>query len=175
MTRALAWVAFAGYACGVGALLVGRGRGAWDARARAAWTLGCAALLVHTALAFNFYHGWSHAEAYGDTARQTGEATGFAWGGGLYFNYALLALWLADVAWWWLRGVDSYRRRPRVVVAAWQAFLLFMFFNAAVVFARGAGRWAGLGVFVLLGVAWLARVGVKRGAAAERRLEAVED
>lgn len=177
LTRALAWVAFAGYAAGGGALLLSRGRRAWDARARAAWTLGCAALIVHAGLAFHFQHGWSHAEAYADTARQTGEATGFASGAGLYLNYALLALWAADVAWWWRGGVGSYRRRSRAPVAAWQGFLLFMFFNAAVVFAGGAARWAGLGVFaLLLGVVWLARVGrAGEDLENERRLTVAEE
>lgn len=175
ITKGLAWVAAAGYAAGAWALLLGRGRRAWDARARAAWTAGCAALLVHAACAFHFYHAWSHAEAYSDTARQTAETTGVVWGGGLYLNYALLAAWAADVTSWWRGGVESYRRRPRALLFAWHAFLLFMFFNAAVVFAGGALRLAVLlCALACLCVLWRARRG-GRAAAGERRLTAAEE
>lgn len=158
ITKALVWVSVAGYAAGAGAFALGRGRRAWDVWARAAWTAGCAAMLAHAASAFHFYHGWSHEAAYGDTARQTREVVGLAWGGGLYFNYALLAAWVADAAWWWRRGLAAYRARPRALVFAWQAFLFFMFFNAAVVFVSGAARWAGLVACAWLGGAWLAGV-----------------
>jgi len=154
LTRFTVWVAVAGYAAGTAAFALSRGRRRWDAAARLAWTVGCVALLAHVACAFNFYHAWSHAAAYRDTARQTAGATGLDWGGGLYFNYALLVAWVADVAWWWRRGRDAYRRRPRALVAAWHAFLIFMVFNATVVFASGVVRWAGLCVCVGLGVAW---------------------
>ena len=65
LTRFTVWVAVAGYA----AFLLSRGRRKWDAAARLAWTAACAALLAHVAFAFNFYHAWSHAAAYRDTAR----------------------------------------------------------------------------------------------------------
>jgi hypothetical protein len=156
LTRVTVWVAVAGYAAGAAAFALSRGRRKWDAAARLAWTVGCAGLLAHVACAFNFYHGWSHAAAYRDTARQTAVATGLDWGGGVYFNYALLLAWVADVAWWWRRGRDAYRRRPWPLTAAWHAFLIFMFFNATVVFASGPARWAGLCVCAGLGLAWLA-------------------
>lgn len=168
------WVAVAGYAAGSGAFALARGRRAWDAWARAAWTVGCAAMLAHAACAFHFYHGWSHAEAYRDTARQTAEMTGWRWGGGLYFNYALLAAWVADVAWWWRRGLAAYRRRPWPLSVAWHAFLLFMFFNATVVFGGGGARRAGLCVCAALCVAWLVGAG-KREAKNEERLAVAED
>jgi len=161
ITRVLVWASVAGYAAGAGALALGRGRRAWDVWARGAWTAGCAAMLAHAAAAFHFYHGWSHAAAYGDTARQTGEVVGLAWGGGLYFNYALLAGWVTDVVCWWRGGPAAYRSRPRALAVAWQAFLFFMFFNAAVVFAAGAARWAGLAACAGLCAAWLAGAAAK--------------
>jgi hypothetical protein len=149
------WVALAGYFAGAASYALSRGRRGWDASARLAWTAGCAALLAHAACAFHFSHGWSHGAAYGDTARQTSEVVGLDWGGGLYVNYALMALWVADVGWWWGRGLGVYRRRCWQCTAAWHAFLLFIVFNATVVFKDGFVRWAGLGLCLALGLAWV--------------------
>jgi hypothetical protein len=156
LIRLTVWVALAGYFAGAAAFALGRGRRGWDAFARASWTAGCAALLAHAACAFHFQHGWSHAAAYRDTARQTAQVFGLDWGGGLYVNYALLVVWVSDVAWWWRRGLDAYRRRPWPLNAAWHAFLLFVVFNGTVVFAGGLVRWAGLGLCLALCGVWLA-------------------
>jgi hypothetical protein len=164
LIKVTVWVAVAGYAAGAVALALSRGRRGWDAAARLAWTAGCLGLLAHTASAFHFHHGWSHGAAYLDTARQTGDVFGLYWGGGLFINYALLACWCLDAAWWWARGLDSYRRRPWPLTAAWHGFLLFIVFNATVVFKAGPARWAGL--FVCGGVClawWLARRGRPEG------------
>lgn len=154
LTRLTIWAAVAGYGAGTAAFALSKGRRGWDRAARAAWTAGCVSLLAHSASAFHFYHGWSHDAAHLDTARQTNEVFGLDWGGGLYVNYALLAAWVIDVSWWWLRGLDSYRRRPWPLTAAWHGFLLFIFFNATVVFKSGPARWAGLVVCSGLCAAW---------------------
>jgi hypothetical protein len=154
LTRVTIWVAVAGYAAGAAAFALSRKRYRWDAAARLASTLACIALLAHVACAFHFYHGWSHGVAYLDTARQTEEVFGLDWGGGLYVNYALLAGWVLDVTWWWVRGLDAYRRRPWPLTAAWHGFLIFIIFNAAVVFKTGPTRWAGLCVCLGLCLAW---------------------
>jgi hypothetical protein len=117
---------------------------------RLAWTAGCLAYLLHIACAFEFYHHWSHAEAYAFTARQTATAVGWDWGGGLYVNYAFTLVWLADVGWWWI-SVESYRARSRWIGWAVQGFMGFIAFNATVVFAAGFSRWFGIGACVLLG------------------------
>ncbi len=160
------WGAFVGYAAGTAAFALSRGRRGWDRTARLSWTVASAALLAHAACAFHFYHRWSHEAAYLDTARQTDEVFGLDWGGGLYVNYALLTGWVLDVACWWLAGLDSYRRRPWAVTAAWHAFLIFIFFNATVVFKSGPTRWAGLVVCLGLCAAWwlAARARMTRGA-----------
>jgi hypothetical protein len=116
--------------------------------------MGCVSLLAHVACAYHFYHNWSQAAAYRETARQTAEVTGLDWGGGLFINYALVIGWVVDVAWWW-RGLDAYRNRPRWLVAAWQGFLIFMIFNATVVFKTGPLRWIGLGLCLGLVLLWL--------------------
>lgn len=176
LTKLTIWVSVAGYVAGAAVFALGRGRRAWDAAARLMWTAACAALFVHVACAFHFYHGWSHGSAYLDTARQTGEVVGLDWGGGLFINYALMAAWLLDVAWWWAAGLDSYRRRPLALLLAWHGFLLFIFFNATVVFKSGPARWAGLGVCLGLCLVWgLAARGKLNREAYERPLATAED
>ncbi|HEX6283574.1 MAG TPA: hypothetical protein VFZ71_01815 [Pyrinomonadaceae bacterium] len=155
LTRMTIWIAIAGYAIGTVVFATARrGAGAnwWT---RWAWTIGCAALFAHFASAYEFYHAWSHASAYADTARQTAEVFKVNWGGGLFINYAVAALWLADVAWWWIAGLDSYRRRPWSITLLWHGFLIFIIFNATVVFKDGLIRWIGLFICVVLCVSWV--------------------
>jgi len=122
-----------------------------DRLARVAWTAGCTIFLVHVAFAFQFYHHWSHVEAYRATAQQTKQLFGIDAGFGLYFNYAFAIVWVADVVWW---------GRPR---ASWistmiHLFLAFMFFNATVVFGKGWVRWTG----VIATIALLVIYGINR-------------
>lgn len=167
LTKLTIWIAVAGYFAGAVIYALARGRRQWDSYARLAWTAACAALLAHVACAFHFHHGWSHAAAYRDTARQTAEVFGLDWGGGLYVNYALAACWVADVCWWWGRGIRAYRYRPWPLVIGWHAFLLFIVFNATVVFEGGFVRRAGLGLCLALVFVWLdaARKAAARGPA----------
>jgi hypothetical protein len=87
-TRATIWLALGGYALAAVTFLFSRQRARWLALARWAWTAGCLIFLAHVFCAFNFHHNWSHAAAYRETARQTGEITGWGWGGGLFVSYA---------------------------------------------------------------------------------------
>jgi hypothetical protein len=80
---------------------------------------------------------------------------GLNWGGGLFINYAVLSGWIIDVGWWWLKGIDSYRSRGRLVVLLWHAFLLFIIFNATVVFKNGIVRWVGLAVSAFIAISWI--------------------
>ena len=155
LTRATIWIAIAGYAIGTVVFAIARKRSSGDWWARLSWTTGCAALLAHFASAFEFYHAWSHASAYADTARQTAEVFKINWGGGLFINYAVAGLWLADVAAWWFAGLDSYRRRPWLITMIWHGFLIFIIFNATVVFKHGLVRWIGLFTCVILCVSWV--------------------
>ena len=154
LTRGTIWITILGYAVGAAAFALSGKRHKWDSAARLAWTVACVGLLVHVTCAFHFYHGWSHLVAYRDTARQTDDVFGLNWGGGIYVNYALIICWVLDVTWWWLRGLDAYRRRPWPLVAAWHGFLIFVIFNATIIFETGLVRWAGLSVCLGLCLVW---------------------
>jgi hypothetical protein len=116
--------------------------------ARLLWTAAFLLMVVHVLLAFAEVHHWSHQAAHDDTARQTAEIFGLRWGGGVFFNYALLLVWAVDVVRWWRGGFSICS----------QAFLAFMWFNGVVVFGHGWVRWFGAVVFLALGVlAWTSR------------------
>jgi hypothetical protein len=101
------------------------------------WTLGWGLLVLHVACAFQFLHQWSPVAAYEHTARRTAEAVGWYWGGGLYFNYATLAIWGADVV-----VVAAAYRRGRPAPRLWSLFAAgwvgCMVVNATLVFGP---RW----------------------------------
>jgi hypothetical protein len=153
LTRSTIWISIVAYA--IGSVVFARGRSDLDKWTRLAWTTGCAALVAHFICAFHFYHAWSHASAYRETARQTAEVFAVNWGGGLFINYAVAILWTSDVAWWWFAGVSSYRRRPWLLTLIWHSFLIFIIFNATVVFKDGLTRWIGLVLCLLLCLSWV--------------------
>ncbi len=154
LTRSTIWIAILAYTIGSIVFAMGRGRSGYDWWARLAWTIGCAALVAHFICAFNFYHAWSHESAYVETARQTAEVFKINWGGGLFINYAVALFWFTDVTWWWFGGANSYRRRPWLAMLAWHGFLIFIIFNATVVFKDGLTRWIGLLVSLTLCLCW---------------------
>jgi hypothetical protein len=118
--------------------------------ARTLYTAGCVMCLLHVAVAFHTAHAWSHAAAWKHVER-TG---GFGWG--LYVNYLFVVVWLADVAWSWVR-LDSYRNRPRWVSWSVHGFMAFIVFNATVVFGTGWVRVFGVLMFALIALQlWLA-------------------
>ena len=155
LTRATIWITIVAYAIGSVVFAFARGRSRWDSATRFLWTIAVVSLIGHFISAYAFFHHWSHDSAYLDTARQTEEVTGLNWGGGLFINYALLIIWTIDIAWWWFRGLNSYRTRPWPLVAAWHSFLIFILFNAMVVFKAGMVRWVGLVICGVLCLAWL--------------------
>jgi hypothetical protein len=124
--------------------------------ARLAWTAAAGLALTHSALAFHFRHGWSHRDALDSTAAQTAAVTGLDWSAGLYVNYAFLAFWTADTAYWW-QSPAAYGARPPAFQTVRAMTFLFMFFNGAVVFAQGPTRWLGLACVVAAASAWYFR------------------
>ena len=147
------------YAAGLALMLGGRWR-----EGRVVWTLGCVMLWVHVAAAFHFVHGWSHVHALEQTADQTAAMAGVRSGAGVYLNYLVMLVWAADVAFWRLAGSERYRRRSLAITASLHGFLLFMMFNAAVVFVRGGTRYVGVAIAVLLVVLAVKRLRVARDA-----------
>jgi len=157
LTRSAVWLALLLYVIAEW-VKAARPGGQFDTNTTGRWlnTLGCAAFLAHVAFAFHFYHSWSHWKAYAHTARQTAEWFGWSWGGGLYFNYAFALLWVGEVVWSWASPI-SHRARSMWMTILVRVFFFFMMFNGAVVFARGAGRWFGLVLCLLLAGAWWPR------------------
>ncbi len=153
LTKVWIWLSLAGFAVSATTFYLSRGRRKWDALARLAYSFAFITLIIHVICALHLYHGWSQESVYRETARQTAEVFGLNWGGGMYVNYAFMLGWLMDALWWW-RGLEVYRRRPKILAAAWQAFLLFIIFNATFVFASGVVRWLGLGLCLTLCCLW---------------------
>ena len=153
LTKLTVWLALSGYAAGAAILLLAQNLPRWSARARLAWTFGCAFFLGHVVCAFAFFHGWSHDAAYRETARQTAEMTGVRWGGGLFLNYLFAAGWLADVLWWRVSPAGFARRSQRLT-SVWRGFFFFMVFNGTIVFGKGPVRWLGATICGGLAAAW---------------------
>lgn len=153
LTRLAIWLALGAYAIGAATLLRARGRDRWLRRARWVWTFGCALFVAHVAAAFTYYHHWSHAAAYRETARQTAAFIGWPSGAGLFLNYFFGIAWLADVLWWWTAPAH-WSRRPAWLSRLWHGFAFFMVLNGAVIFAHGPMRWLGLALCLLLAALW---------------------
>ena len=153
LTRLSIWLALAAYPITIGLLLSSRHSVRRRLYARAVWTFGCLSFLAHVLCAFAYFHHWSHAEGYHETARQTATLTGWHWGGGIYFNYVFAAAWLGDVLWWWL-GPQSFVRRPAWITATWHGFFFFMVFNGAIVFGHGPVRMLGILICTVLAFLW---------------------
>ena len=123
--------------------------------ARWCWTWGIVCFLVHLAMAFHYYHHWSHAHAFEHTRRVGGV------GEGIYFSYLFTWIWIADAAWWWARP-RQFAARSAAIDRSMHAFMLFIVFNGMVVFESGLIRWAGLALFVALSAAWILTRGLPR-------------
>jgi hypothetical protein len=133
------------------ALLVGLAPGDWRADsgrgrlARWCWTLAWLTYLVHLAMAFHFYHHWSHADAIEHTERVSG------FGPGIYVSHFFTLVWSLDVVYWWLRPA-SYAARSPWIDRLLHGFMVFVVFNATVVYESGLIRWAGIVGLGLLGL-----------------------
>lgn len=120
---------------------------------RRLWTAGVVALLAHVAWTILAIHRASVRNAYDHTAAQTNELIGVPIGAGVFVNFAMPLVWLADALAWWLIA-DWGARRRRYAVTLYGIFG-FLFFNAAVVFASPWGRTVGLVACGLIAGAWL--------------------
>ena len=148
------WTARVAAACWVGWLLLFVAGRPATAR-RVLWTAGLVAQLAHVFCAFHFMHHWSHAEAVLHTARLTERVTGWSFGQGVWINYAFTLIWLVDSVCWWSRPAETARSRGWSV--GLHAFFAFLFVNATVVFGPWWWKPLGVGVLVLVGIAWKLR------------------
>ena len=98
-------------------------------------------------------YGWSHASAVAVTARQTRDVYGLDWGGGVFANYAFVAVWIVET-WRWRARPDAFTWGVRV-------FFLIMIANAAIVFAAGWRRLLGAAITSALIWIYFARVRLK--------------
>lgn len=162
LVRMSIWGSVACWAIALGLLLAGGNR----SRARNFWTAGVVLYVFHLASAFHVFHGWSHANAYAETARQTAETTGQNTGFGLWLNYLFGVVWVADTAFWWGGGDERYFCRRRWIIVFLHSFLGFMIFNGSIVFVENPMRWFGVAIFVGLAALWL-RARIKRRSATE--------
>jgi hypothetical protein len=139
------WLALAWYALAL-SLMLFLGRADWRALgrrgrlARWCWTFAWATYVVHVVLAFHHDQHWSHADAFEHTRRVSGV------GEGIYVSHLFTLAWTVDVAAWWLWPV-RYAGRARRLDVALHGFMLFVVFNATVVYGQGPIRWAGLAMF----------------------------
>jgi hypothetical protein len=140
------WLALLLFAAGESGRRRGGARGSATAWAWWAFVAGAWLCAIHIGIAMQSAHAWSHNAAVAATARQTRAVYGVDWGGGVFLNYAFVAVWLFE-AWRW-------RWRPanggRVIDWMTRVFFLVMILNGAVIFAGGARRIAGAGL-----VGWL--------------------
>ncbi|HET6899732.1 MAG TPA: hypothetical protein VFK70_15355 [Vicinamibacteria bacterium] len=151
--RAFAWLSLFAWAASEWQKSTSAPGSASERRARAWFTAGAIALLAHSALAFHLRYAWSHAAAAQDTARQTRDVTGLAFGGGVFVNELFLVVWLLAALWWWL-DPEGYRSRGPSFEWPLRASFLVMFVSGAVVFARGPVRLAGAAAVGVVLAAW---------------------
>jgi hypothetical protein len=144
-----AWIAMGLYF----AALLASPQSSWR---RLLWTLGWLVFLAHVAAAFHFVHHWSHAAATEATNRQTLELIGRPAPYGIYFNYAFLLVWTADVTWQWF-APQIHVRRPPPITWLIHGFMLFVIINAVIVFGQGATRWLGAAALAILAVVTVVR------------------
>ena len=148
------------FAVVLGGAVISRRPPASTILSRWTWTVGCGLFLAHVISAFEFYHGWSHAHAFQDTAEKTAAAIGWRFGGGIYVNHLFALVWTADVLWSWL-APNSYRRRPAWATAMLIGFMLFIAVNGLIVFKSGAVRWVSITALCTLLALWGAMLWVR--------------
>lgn len=129
----------------------------WTARprtvrlARRLWTLAWVAYAIHLAVAFHFYHGWSHANAMEHVRQRSGV------GEGIYISHLFTLLWTMDVAWWQL-APQRYAARSAWVGWLLHGFMSFVVFNGTVVYETGPVQWGGAIYFTLASVLLIRRL-----------------
>lgn len=152
-TSGTATLAFVLYVVSFVVLLGSQGR--WRpalAFEAAAWLI----LVVHVMFAFHEHHGWSHAAAEQHVANETAQTIGLRWGGGIYFNHAMLLLWAVSMG---RRGVQrsTLAKGPNRFHQLINVYVLLMWISATIVFGSTAFRILGITGLVLISGAYCLR------------------
>jgi hypothetical protein len=155
LTRGTIWITLSAYLLGSVVFHLKSVRNGRNSLTRGIWTIALLALVLHFVAAYQYYHDWNQTSAYLETARQTNDYIGLNWGGGLYINYAILLIWIVDLSLWWLQGPDSYQKHFWKVRLVWHWLLIFIIFNALIVFKGGMVRWIGILYCSVLIFTWL--------------------
>jgi hypothetical protein len=125
--------------------------------ARGFWCAAYAAYLIHLAMAFHYYHHWSHADAVDHTREVAGV------GEGIYMSHLFTLCWGADVL-YWICSPQGYAQRSSWIGRLLHGFMVFIVFNGTVVYETGFIRWAGLALVGTLAVLWVRRILLSRKA-----------
>jgi hypothetical protein len=148
------WIALLLFATGEAGRRRGLGRGSPPAWAWPAFAAGAVLCAVHVTLAMWLAHGWSHDSAVAATARQTNAVYGLDWGGGVFANYAFVAVWAFD-AWRWRPRADRPGTGSDALTWTTRVFFLIMILNGAVIFVAGPRRM--LGAALVAALLWIWR------------------
>ena len=103
------WLALAGFVVGEAGKTRHFRTGVSPRWAWPVWCAGLVACAIHIAIAMAHVHGWSHASAVMETARQTEAVYGVSWGGGVFVNYLFVAVWLGELVWWRVASAALFR------------------------------------------------------------------
>ena len=148
------WIALLLFVAGEAGRRRGVGRGSPPGWAWPAFAAGAVLSAIHVVLAMAIAHAWSHDSAVAATAAQTKAVYGLDWGGGVFANYAFVAVWAFD-AWRWRARVNRSRAGPDALTWTIRVFFLVMILNGAVIFAAGS-RWI-FGAALVAALMWIWR------------------
>jgi len=123
--------------------------GRFDRILRMLWSVSFVLFVAHVLAAFHFHHGWNHAAAVAETARQTRDLIGLEFGVGLYFNYLFLLVWAFDLTWIWFVDAEI-TKRYRWLRIVWLTYLIFIAFNGVAIFKSGWMRAGGIAALTLI-------------------------
>jgi hypothetical protein len=140
------WPSLLCYAISVG-LRIGPRPNDWRVWTFRWWLAGWILLVSHVLIAMGLAHHWSLTDAMGHTARQTQAAVGWNWGGGVWLNFATVAVWG-----WTLLLTDESQAKKSWLTGMAHCYLAFMMLNATVVFGSRAGQLAGM--LICAGLLW---------------------
>ena len=147
------WIALLLFVAGEAGRRRGFGHGSAPPWAWPAFAAGAVLTAIHVMLAMSSAHAWSHESAVVATARQTKAVYGLDWGGGVFANYAFVAVWVFD-AWRWRARANRSSAGPDAPTWAVRVFFFVMILNGAVIFAAGSRRLAGAALAAALIWIW---------------------